>query len=306
MANSALATYRNHTKNHSGKRTSKILRITPHYMAAHWTGRQCADYFASTPRQASSNYCIGYNGDVAVSVDECNRAWTSGHEGNDQSAVTIECANNPDSSLPKATYNALVALCADICKRHKINPHYNGSTTGTITMHKQFQSTSCPGAWLTQKITSGQFERDIKAKMGASTSSSASAVSGKLESYSGYVKVTYNGSDGLAYHTKPSWDDSTIKGVARKGDVFTVVGRQKVQGVYMYKLKSGYYITSSTQYVQFMKSLPNAKPKKKSVEEVAREVIKGKWGNGSDRIARLKKAGYDPVAVQNRVNALLS
>lgn len=274
-------------------------------MAAHWTGRQCADYFASTSRQASSNYCIGYNGDVAVSVDENCRAWTSGNAWNDQQAITIECANNSDSSLPTATYNALVALCADICNRYGINPHYDGTIYGTITLHKQFQSTSCPGSWLTQKITSGAFEKDIKAKMGASTSSSASAVSGKLEPYSGYVKVTYTGSDGLAYHTKPSWDNSTIKGLAKTGDVFTVVGRQKVQGVYMYKLKSGYYITSSTKYVQFMESLPNAKPKKKSVEEVAREVINGKWGNGSDRIARLKKAGYDPVAIQNRVNALL-
>ena len=45
---------------------------------------------------------------------------------------------------------------------------------------------------------------------------------------------------------------------------------------------------------------------KKSVDEIAREVINGKWGNGSDRVARLKSAGYDPEAVQRRVNAMLS
>ena len=44
----------------------------------------------------------------------------------------------------------------------------------------------------------------------------------------------------------------------------------------------------------------------KSLAEVAREVIQGKWGNGSDRVARLKSAGYDPEAIQNRVNAILS
>ncbi len=32
-------------------------------------------------------------------------------------------------------------------------------------MHSMFASTSCPGAWLTNKIVSGQFEKDIKAKM---------------------------------------------------------------------------------------------------------------------------------------------
>jgi len=43
-------------------------------MAARWSGRQCADYFAGTTRQASSNYCIGVDGDVAMSVDEDDRA----------------------------------------------------------------------------------------------------------------------------------------------------------------------------------------------------------------------------------------
>lgn len=44
---------------------------------------------------------------------------------------------------------------------------------------------------------------------------------------------------------------------------------------------------------------------KKSVEELAKEVIAGKWGNGSDRKKRLEAAGYDYDAVQNRVNQLL-
>ena len=47
------------------------------------------------------------------------------------------------------------------------------------------------------------------------------------------------------------------------------------------------------------------KPPQKSLEEVAREVIQGKWGNGSDRAQRLAAAGYDPKAVQNKVNELM-
>ena len=46
-------------------------------------------------------------------------------------------------------------------------------------------------------------------------------------------------------------------------------------------------------------------PVLKSVDEVAREVIAGKWGNGADRKARLTQAGYDYSAVQARVNQLL-
>ena len=44
----------------------------------------------------------------------------------------------------------------------------------------------------------------------------------------------------------------------------------------------------------------------KSIDEIAREVIGGKWGNGDERIAKLKAAGYDPEAVQKKVNELLA
>ena len=44
---------------------------------------------------------------------------------------------------------------------------------------------------------------------------------------------------------------------------------------------------------------------KKSVDELAQEVIDGKWGNGTDRKSKLEKAGYDYNAVQNRVNEIL-
>lgn len=43
----------------------------------------------------------------------------------------------------------------------------------------------------------------------------------------------------------------------------------------------------------------------KSVTEVAKEVIAGKWGNGEDRKSRLVAAGYNYTEVQNQVNAIL-
>ena len=44
---------------------------------------------------------------------------------------------------------------------------------------------------------------------------------------------------------------------------------------------------------------------KKSFDEIAREVIQGKWGNGADRKNRLTNAGYDYNTVQKRVNELM-
>ena len=58
---------------------------------------------------------------------------------------------------------------------------------------------------------------------------------------------------------------------------------------------------------------PTVKPKpekaagkaKKSIEEVAREIINGKWGNNPERTNKLIKAGYVPAEVQAVVNKLL-
>lgn len=53
------------------------------------------------------------------------------------------------------------------------------------------------------------------------------------------------------------------------------------------------------------KPTPQPSTPTKSVDEIAREVINGAWGNGDDRKNRLTAAGYDYNAVQNRVNELL-
>lgn len=53
---------------------------------------------------------------------------------------------------------------------------------------------------------------------------------------------------------------------------------------------------------------PKAKPckaGKKSVEDVAREVIMGKWGVNPERKSKLLKAGYNPSEVQEEVNKLM-
>ena len=43
----------------------------------------------------------------------------------------------------------------------------------------------------------------------------------------------------------------------------------------------------------------------KITNAVAHEVIAGRWGNGQERINRLKAAGYNPTIIQNKVNEIL-
>ena len=43
----------------------------------------------------------------------------------------------------------------------------------------------------------------------------------------------------------------------------------------------------------------------KSLEEIAKEVIDGKWGVGAARKQMLRAAGYNPSMVQAKVNEML-
>ena len=148
------------TSNCSSRYGNRISRITPHYMAGYATGEACARSFVPASRKASANYCIGYDGGIVCNVLEENRAWTSGNAENDRRAITIECANYMDNKnghvygqLPDATWKSLVALCADICDRYGFRASYTGNTSGTLTMHKWFQDTDCPGPWFSKQFS---------------------------------------------------------------------------------------------------------------------------------------------------------
>jgi N-acetylmuramoyl-L-alanine amidase len=65
-------------------------------------------------------------------------------------------------------------------------------------------------------------------------------------------------------------------------------------------VKKGKLTKKKTEDVQ---SKPN---KLKSNEDIAKEVLLGKWGNGLTRKSKLKKAGYDYKAIQKIVNKLLA
>lgn len=75
-----------------------------------------------------------------------------------------------------------------------------------------------------------------------------------IQPMSGYVKVFYKGKDGVNVRKAPCMGDN-VDQVVFDG-IYTVVGIS-ADGQW-YKLKSGLFITSDKQYVQFMESLPQA------------------------------------------------
>lgn len=57
---------------------------------------------------------------------------------------------------------------------------------------------------------------------------------------------------------------------------------------------------------KLMTAIPVATDKKKTNAEIVKEVLAGKWGNGSERKKRLIAAGYDYKAIQRLVNKQIS
>lgn len=119
----------------------------------------------------------------------------------------------------------------------------------------------------------------IKKCNGISTDFSSVEI-GELLWKSGHVGI-YIG-DGLAVECTPAWDNC-VQITACNCD------------------KEGYHRRDWTKhgklpYVEYLKS----------IDQIAKEVIAGKWGSGKVRKDRLTKAGYDYKAVQKMVNELLS
>ena len=158
MSNSSLATYQRLTDNYDPRR-NKIDTITIHCYVGQVTAKQGCDYFYNTDREVSSNYVVGRDGSIGLSVAENHRAWTSYSPPNDHRAITIEVAS--DAKTPYAVtdkaYSALIALVTDVCKRNGIKKlvwsnnktdrinHQNGCN---MTVHRDFLSTDCPGEYL--------------------------------------------------------------------------------------------------------------------------------------------------------------
>ena len=142
----------NYQKGRSGY---KVCKITPHQMAGKLTGTQCAvNIFGKPGRKASANYCIGYQGDIVCNVEEENRAYTSSSKWNDCQAITIEVSNSRNGSdeITTESWNSLVNLCVDICRRYDFKLVYDGTKNGTLTTHDMYANTNCPGKFIKSRL----------------------------------------------------------------------------------------------------------------------------------------------------------
>ena len=309
--NSSLISYTNLSPNHSGQRTHSIDRITPHCVVGQLTAESICGCFTSTAVQASCNYGIGKDGKIALCVEEKNRSWCSSSGANDQRAVTIECASdlNAPYAMTTAVYNSLVKLCTDICKRNgkkkliwlgdknKTLNYSPKSDEMVLTVHRWFANKSCPGDWLYGRLG------DLAAKVTAQLGGTAADSSGTLYRVQTGAFSKKSNADALEEKLKSRGFDTYM---VQSGGLYKVqVGAYSIRAnaeAMMKKVKAAGFDAFITTASGSAVSSSNVK----SIDTLAREVIRGDWGNGAERKQRLSAAGYDYAAVQQRVNELLS
>ena len=164
--NSPLVAYTKLSPNHSGQRTHKIDRISPHCVVGQCSAEGLGDWFYKSSTRASSNYGIDKDGRVGMYVEEKNRSWCTSSNENDQRAVTIECASGKVEpyAMNEVVYDRLIDLCVDICQRNgkkkllwfgdkdKSLSYQPKEDEMLITVHRWFANKSCPGNWLYARL----------------------------------------------------------------------------------------------------------------------------------------------------------
>lgn len=297
MSNSSLVSYTRLSPNHSGRRNHKIDRITPHCVVGQLSVESLGGVFANSSRQASSNYGIGYDGRVALYVDENNRSWCSSSASNDNRAVTIECAS--DLSEPyymnDDVIESLIDLCVDICRRNEKdtliwfgnkNKSLNyepDDNECVITVHRWFANKSCPGDYLYSRL--GEIAEKVTKRLGGDNvtynSSNRNNSSDSMDIHTIAQKVIQgyygNGNDRKRVLENSGYDYNEVQ-----AEVNRILGKGS---------SSGSSSSSSSSY---------------NITAIAKDVIAGKYGNGETRRKNLESRGYNYNEVQKEVNRLLN
>ena len=306
MSNSPLVSYIKISPNRSCPRNHKIDTVTIHCVVGQCSVETLGNVFAPASRQASSNYGVGVDGRIGMYVEEKDRSWCSSNAANDNRAITIEVASDTKEPyvVNAKAYAALIDLLVDICKRNGIKElvwstnkadrvnHKNGCN---MTVHRDYANKSCPGTYLYERHA--QIAAEVNKRLGGtSIKPETPEPSGSLyRVQTGTFKVKANADAMLAKVKAKGVDTYMVK----IGDLYKIqVGAFKVKANAEATLKK-------LQAAGFSAFITTGQDASKSVDELAREVLQGKWGNGAERRQRLEAAGYDYNAVQNKVNQLV-
>lgn len=186
-------------------------------------------------------------------------------------------ANSPKWSFTSAAITRAVELTKYLMQKYKI-PAEN------VIRHYDVSGKLCPGiiGW---NAESGSEAKWIDFKKAISSTAASTVTPAATAKTNKPVNTPI-------YRVRKSANDS-----ATQIGAYAVLANAKKQA----DAHAGYKVFDMSGKLVYDPAAKTAK----TVEQLAREVISGKWGSGADRKKRLTAAGYDYAAVQARVNDLM-
>ena len=231
-------------------------------------------------RQVSYHYAVD-DKEAVQGLPENRNGWHSGDgngKGNREGiAIEICYSKSGGDRFIKAEQNT-VELIVDILKRY-------GWGIDKVTKHQDYANKYCPHKTLDMGWT--RFINMIKDKLNSPAPTPTPSTSLK---YSKGDKVILNG-----YLYKDSYGNG--KG-SKKTNYKGTITKVNAKGTKPYHIDTIGWVAES----DITKETTSTK---KSIDEITKEVINGKWGNGEERKTKLTNAGYNYDEVQAKVNEIL-
>lgn len=309
-------------------------KITVKGLMLHSVGcpQPSASVFVKNWNNTASSVCVhafidANDGTIYQTLPWNHRGWHAGASANNThigvemceppcikytSGANFTCSDVARAkAMAKRTYETAVELFAKLCKDFNLDPLADGVIISHAEGHKRGIASGHADPehlWnqLGMGYTMNTFRQAVKAAMGGDSSGNETAP-GNSDSVLYRVQVG-------AYKVKKNADAMLAKVKAAGFDAFMIQvdGLYKIQvGAFSKKANAEAYLAKVKKagFDAFITTnggtAVSGTSAKKTVEQIAREVIAGDWGNGADRKKRLTAAGYDYEAIQKAVNNLL-
>lgn len=190
---------------------------------------------------ASAHFVIDLDGTIyqLIPTDEISYATNSANPY----TISVEVSTTGiDNHYTDATYKSMVHLCAWLCQYKNLSCK-NDIITHTDIVGKSYKL--CPIYMVKNPSKMKQFKLDCENLKSGKITLDRVVNCTSSSFYPQMIKVLRD----VNIHQSPDFDRTSVIGIAKASEVFTVVDFVKRDGTCMYRLKSWVYITASKKYV---------------------------------------------------------
>lgn len=321
------------TKHFTPGRAGTINKIVLHHNAGNLTIQGC--YNVWQDREASAHYQVQSDGRIGQLVWDKDTAWHAGNFDANSTSIGIEhadCQANPwkisDACLENGAH-----LVAALCKYYKLG---RPTWMKNVFPHNHFSSTECPASIAgsqnatymkrAQEWYDAMTKGKTPAKPAAPSKPASKPASKPTTNLNALADAVIRGEYGNGDERRRRLGgnyDAVMKIVNQKLGVSSAparpakksvdtIAQEVINGAWgngddrRRRLEAAGYNFNEVQNVVNRKlGAASTSPSRVTLDDVARAVIRGDYGNGDERRRRIEAAGYNYNAVQARVNQLL-